>query len=60
MKILKRGKRPEDKVYRAECNNCGTEVEFKYTEAKHTFDQRDGDFLTVKCPVCKQPIHTGV
>jgi endogenous inhibitor of DNA gyrase (YacG/DUF329 family) len=60
MKILKKGKRPEDKVYHAECTNCNTEVEFKYSEAKHIFDQRDGDYLTVKCPVCKQFIYTGV
>jgi len=50
MKIIKKGKRPEDKVYRAECNNCSTEIEFKYSEAKHTFEQRRRRLLDRQVP----------
>lgn len=51
MKIIKEGRLPRAKVYRAECNNCGTIFEFKKEEAQYTSDQRDGDFLTIGCPL---------
>ena len=36
MKILYRGMRPEDRIYRGQCYNCGTEVEFQRKEAQYT------------------------
>ena len=60
MEILKRGKKPEDKEYEATCQRCKTEIRFKQEEARITYDQRDGDFVTVECPVCNHPIHKAV
>ena len=60
MEILKEGKNPSDKKYEGECHTCETLVSFKRSEAKYTPDQRDGDFLTVECPVCGDKIHTSI
>jgi endogenous inhibitor of DNA gyrase (YacG/DUF329 family) len=58
MEILKKGTAQADKKYKGECNHCGTKVSFKASEAKTTYDPRDGDFYTVQCPVCGQSIHS--
>ncbi len=52
MKILKEGKRPEEKVYRHTCTNCKTLFEFLAKEGKTIYDQRDGNFITINCPLC--------
>lgn len=57
MRIIKRGFIPENYVFQATCGHCKTEVEFEANEAKRTNDQREGDFLTVKCPLCGRDIH---
>jgi hypothetical protein len=54
MKIIKPGKKPEDKDYSGECHNCGCEFEFKAKEAEYISDQRDGDIYRIQCPTCKQ------
>lgn len=54
MKIIQRGVLPKDKVYRTTCVNCKTIFEFSDYEATKMFDQRDGDYLIVVCPVCEQ------
>ena len=46
------GKKPEDRVYTDQCNNCVTVFEYQRKEAKFVPDQRDGDFLSIDCPVC--------
>lgn len=53
MKIIKRGEVPGNEVYRLDCNHCHTEFEIKASEAKYSSDQRDGDYLSIDCPVCK-------
>jgi DNA-directed RNA polymerase subunit RPC12/RpoP len=58
MKILKRGTPQAERVYQASCGSCGTKVEFKHSEGTVTYDQRDGDFIEVKCPVCRSRIIT--
>jgi hypothetical protein len=60
MKIIKRGVIPECRVYHLYCTNCDTEFEFEQHEAKLTRDQRDGDFLTIQCPVCFREAHIDV
>jgi len=52
MKVIKRGQKPEERIYRATCNNCKSVLEFTAGEAKYNSDQRDGDFSSVDCPVC--------
>lgn len=60
IEVVERGEMPEDRPYEATCNNCRSKLRFLRGDAKFTPDQRDGDFLTVTCPVCKQSVHTGV
>lgn len=57
MEILKKGTPPAEKEYEATCRNCGTEVRFKQHEGKVVYDQRDGDYITVKCSVCSRDIN---
>lgn len=53
MKILSRGIKPEDKIFRGTCSNCKTEYECLRHEGTYEYDQRDGGgFLRVTCPVC--------
>lgn len=58
MKIIKRGTPPNENPYHVECRSCHSEIEFMRIEAKLVPDQRDGDFLTINCPVCNVEIHT--
>ena len=60
MKILQRGTPPAEAVHTGICHTCNTEVEFARSEGKITYDQRDGDFVTVKCPVCGASIHSQI
>lgn len=56
MKVIRRGQVPEERVYRVICNRCKTEIEFEQREATYHPDQRDGDFLSITCPVCMSQI----
>lgn len=56
VKIIKRGTPPDTKPRKATCRDCGTKIEFAVKEAKYVSDQRDGDILQIKCPVCKATI----
>jgi len=57
MEIIKRGTPPGEKIHEATCNSCKTEVRFKESEGKITYDQRDGNYVTVMCPVCNSLIY---
>lgn len=54
MKIIKKGVKMCDRLYKMECGDCGTVFEFKEKEGKVVYDQRDGDYIEIKCPVCKE------
>ena len=56
MKVIKQGQKPENKVYRGACRTCHTEVEFEQREAEYKVDQRDGDYLSIRCPTCSSAI----
>lgn len=60
MKIISRGEPPEIKPVRAECGHCHTVVEFLVVEARYVSDQRDGDYYSLKCPVCTREITKAV
>lgn len=57
MRVIKKGIPPGEKLYIATCLWCKSEVEFKANEGKFTDDQRDGSYITVRCPVCENEIH---
>jgi hypothetical protein len=53
VKIIKQGSKPEDKVYTDECSHCSTVFEYERKEASGViYDYRDGDYITIDCPVC--------
>lgn len=56
VEIIKAGKKPEDKVITTTCKHCATKFRFKVSEARMSFDQRDGDALVIKCPLCSQSV----
>lgn len=59
MEILHRGVPPEKKgkVYEATCRRCETVVRFEQGEGRVTCDQRNGNYVTVECPVCGSHIY---
>jgi len=60
MRIIKRGIPPEEREYQVTCHSCRTEFLFERKEATFHGDQRDGDYLEIKCPVCKKSVTTDV
>jgi len=64
IKVTKRGTPPKDKIYKAKCYTCQSEMEFKRKDAKYvpstSYDQRDCDVLRIECPVCGAPVSTAV
>ncbi len=55
MKIIREGKLPEEKLYEVTCQNCRTYFEFAKKEAKVQSD-RNETYLSIKCPLCHQPV----
>ncbi len=53
VEIIKQGVNPADRLYVAECLYCGTVFSFTAAEAQHVTDQRDGDYLKIRCPHCQ-------
>lgn len=51
VEITKKGKLPSEKVYTASCRNCHTQFKFKQGEAEMVYDQRDGNYLKITCPL---------
>lgn len=52
MKIICQGVKPEEKVYRSKCRSCQSIFEYEAKEAEYVIDDRTGDYLKIKCPVC--------
>lgn len=53
MEIIKRGKLPSERTYTTSCGVCKTEFRCSEADACGRYnDWRDGDYLTIKCPVC--------
>jgi len=57
MRIIKTCVIPGEKVYKVTCSCCKSVTEFKAKEAKHVHDQRDGNYYTIDCLVCFNPIN---
>lgn len=52
VEIVERGLPRSDNKFQARCPDCQTLFNFKRAEAEFVPDQRDGDALKIKCPVC--------
>ncbi len=52
IKILKQGQLPEEITYKFVCRACLTEFTAQRKDGKLHSDQRDGQWLEVKCPLC--------
>lgn len=57
VEVIVKGSAPEDRVYRATCRHCSSLLAFKRSEAIFTSDQRDGDYVSVICPVCSSSVN---
>ena len=57
IRVTKHGALPDHDVFAGTCYRCKTEVEFERVDARLTSDQRDGDYLSVDCPVCGDAIN---
>lgn len=60
MKIIKKGELPEEKIYTFDCRRCKSKVEAQQKEGKIQFDQRDGDCVIFKCPVCGENVYVNI
>lgn len=58
--ITKLGTPPVERVYETRCNRCKTEFTFQAADARKVFDQRDGDYWEVGCPVCGHTVTKSV
>lgn len=47
---------PEDTPKQTTCSTCKSTLEYTSADVKHNSDQRDGDFDTFNCPVCRNQI----
>lgn len=57
MKIIKKGKLPEERIWRSKCYHCHSEIEATQQEIKSRHnDQRDGEYGFAECPVCSRQI----
>ncbi len=60
VRIIKRGSTRGERVYAATCYGCDTKFEFKLNEATEHNDYRDGNYLSINCPVCGDLVTVGV
>lgn len=52
IKIIQKGQLPALKVYKVTCRYCTSVLEFTQQDGKIHYDQRDGDYIEILCPVC--------
>ena len=57
IQIIQRGVLPAAIRYKTKCRHCNTIFSFLKSDARLTEDPRDGDFYTIKCPVCSKDCH---
>jgi predicted RNA-binding Zn-ribbon protein involved in translation (DUF1610 family) len=57
MEVLREGKTVEKKKAEFECGNCKSLLRAAFDEGTLHQDQRDGDYVLFKCPVCSGRIY---
>ena len=60
IEVIQRGNPPAEKLYRTQCPDCRSTLQFKRADAEFIADQRDGDCLKIECPVCDRFIYYGL
>ena len=50
--VVRAGKLPQDRTYRAECNHCHALLEFKRSEVQSVSSHRNEDYWSLDCPSC--------
>lgn len=60
IEIIQRGTLPGERQHQTRCGACQTIFSFGETDARRISDQRDGDYLTLPCPVCQRPVNKAV
>jgi hypothetical protein len=60
IEVINRGPTPADDVFNVKCRTCHSDIRFLRGDGTLTFDQRDGDFLSIFCPVCGSTITADV
>ena len=56
IEIIKQGRLPEEKRWGFRCRNCGTEFVAHKADGHYFNDQRDGEGLSVQCPLCSKQV----
>lgn len=56
VRVTKKGKLPGEGLRKGTCTYCSTEVEFKASAGTYSPDRRDGNAMSVPCPLCKRDI----
>ena len=56
IKIIKRGIPQKEKTYTISCIDCKSRFSFQREDAIYFSDQRDGETLSIHCPVCNARI----
>lgn len=57
IEVIRRGHLPENDQFDVQCTHCKSDLRFQRKDGRFTSDQRDGDFLTIDCPVCNHAVH---
>lgn len=57
MKLLQRGIPPQETKAEFRCLHCKSLYEAKRSEGTYHSDQREGDYVSFTCQVCRSPIH---
>jgi RNase P subunit RPR2 len=52
VEVVRRGQVPSERIHEVTCRNCNSDLRFRESVAHRVFDQRDGDYFEVPCPVC--------
>lgn len=60
IEIISRGVPDSEKLAEFSCGDCRTTMRAKKSDGDYIFDQRDGDAIKFKCPVCKRDIWVNV
>lgn len=56
IEIIKQGRLPEEKRWSFICRNCDTHFTAQKKDGQYFSNQRDGEALTVSCPLCKTSV----